>query len=96
MMSKLIFRRGIPILFFFVLSACMGGEKNSESTSAQIEPDDSGLQQCPDTRPEICTMDYRPVCAVLGDGSRKTYSNGCGACADASVDVFRVGACDDE
>ena len=45
----------------------------------------AGATVCEDPRPEVCTMDYRPVCGTLRDGSKKTYSNGCGACADAEV-----------
>ncbi len=48
---------------------------------------------CEDQRPEVCTMDYRPVCANLADGSNKTYSNGCGACSDANVNSWVEGEC---
>ncbi len=40
---------------------------------------------CPNERPMICTMDYRPVCGLKQDNSHKTYSNACGACADSKV-----------
>ena len=40
---------------------------------------------CQDPRPEVCTMEYVPVCATMQDGSRKTCPNGCSACADAAV-----------
>ncbi len=49
---------------------------------------------CPEPRPQICTMDYRPVCAQLGDGTFKTYSNGCTACTDPIVTGYREGACE--
>ena len=52
-----------------------------------------GTQVCEDPRPQVCTMDYRPVCGNLADGSRKTYSNGCGACGDAAVVSWTEGAC---
>ena len=52
------------------------------------------LVSCPETRPEVCSQDYRPVCAVLQDGSFKTYANGCNACADPAVTGYREGACE--
>jgi hypothetical protein len=51
------------------------------------------LQGCEEPRPQVCTMDYRPVCASLAGGGWKTFSNGCGACADSSVEGWREGAC---
>lgn len=49
---------------------------------------------CTEPRPELCTQDYRPVCAVLKEGGFKTYSNGCNACSDPSVTEYRDGACE--
>jgi len=51
------------------------------------------LQDCEEPRPQVCTMDYRPVCASLSDGSSKTFSNGCSACADSRVEGWHDGAC---
>lgn len=48
---------------------------------------------CQEPRPEICTMDYRPVCAKLNDGSFKTYANGCNACSDPNVISYINKAC---
>jgi len=50
------------------------------------------LTPCLDPRPEMCTMDYVPVCGKRGD-EWKTYSNACSACSDAEVSGFRPGAC---
>ena len=58
------------------LGACATG--NGDKMAAA-----PGATLCEDPRPQVCTMDYRPVCGTLKDGSSKTYSNGCGACADA-------------
>ena len=62
---------------------------------------------CPEPRPQMCTRDYRPVCATRDTGVRcvttpcpsteeKTYGNACSACADASVIAYREGACDQQ
>ena len=48
---------------------------------------------CPEQRPEICTMQYDPVCAKIKDGLNKTYSTGCTACSDHGVVGYRPGEC---
>ena len=50
---------------------------------------------CVNPRPEVCTMQYDPVCATLADGSKATQSNACTACADAAVVSYRPGACEE-
>lgn len=52
------------------------------------------LTLCPDNRPEICTMEYDPVCAKYADGSWKTYPSACNACSDKKVIGHRPGACE--
>ncbi len=49
--------------------------------------------QCKDPRPQICTMDYSPVCGISQDGSKKTYANGCGACSDLKMIEYYPGSC---
>ena len=68
------------------LGACAstGAEKPMSAAEATV---------CQDPRPQVCTMDYRPVCGTLQDGSVKTYANGCGACADNGVVSWIDGAC---
>ncbi len=52
------------------------------------------MVQCPTPRPQVCTRDYRPVCAVLGNDERKQYSNGCSACGDEAVTGYVAGPCE--
>ena len=49
---------------------------------------------CTEPRPQVCTQDYRPVCAELQDGSFKSFSTGCSACSDPAVTGYRGGACE--
>src|SRR5210317_1480395 len=49
---------------------------------------------CTEPRPQVCSQDYRPVCAVTQNGSFKTYANGCSACSDPEVNSYRDGACE--
>jgi hypothetical protein len=62
------------------------------------------LKLCPETRPEMCTQQYDPVCAKRDTGIRcvttpcessawVTYSNGCSACSDPKVSAFKSGSC---
>lgn len=48
---------------------------------------------CFEPRPQVCTMEYDPVCGQMADGRTKTYSNGCSACSDTLVNGYTVGAC---
>jgi hypothetical protein len=48
---------------------------------------------CTDPRPQICTMEYLPVCATLTDASANTYASGCSACSDARVESWVEGEC---
>jgi len=69
-----------------LLGACASG--SSDKTLA-VE----GATVCEDPRPQVCTMDYTPVCGTLQDDSVKTYPNGCGACADTNVKSWVADAC---
>lgn len=74
----------IPLLL--MLGACASGQSNPAASDS--------LTTCIDPRPQICTMDYTPVCARLQNGGDKTYSNACSACADGSVISYRAAACE--
>lgn len=48
---------------------------------------------CSEPRPQVCTMEYAPVCADLKAGGRKQYSSACNACADDGVAAYLSGEC---
>jgi hypothetical protein len=50
--------------------------------------------QCTEPRPQVCTMEYAPVCATRTGGARADYSSGCNACADDAVSSYEQGQCD--
>ena len=75
----------LPVIFL-TLSACA-------TQSQDIVMASKTGQACTEPRPEVCTRDYRPVCANLKDGTEKTYSNGCTACTDANADSWIEGEC---
>jgi hypothetical protein len=68
----------------------------SDEHPMEIKVTDHTSTECTNPRPEMCTMDYRPVCATKDTGIRcitepcgstatATYSNGCSACSDPTV-----------
>ncbi len=76
----------IRVLYLMTIVLLVSG---CQSSSAQIE----NKLVCKDPRPEICTMNYLPVCGFDSSNSAKTYSNACGACSDKNVDSYIEGEC---
>ena len=77
------------ITMLLPLSAFSGGSPPEEEINIDVEE----LVICTEPRPQVCTMDYNPVCGQLQDCSFKTYSNGCGSCSDSAVVGYREGEC---
>lgn len=77
-------RNTIALLTSVMLAACNSTAKTTTEQS---------LETCPEVRPEICTMDYNPVCGNLANNEQRTYSNGCTACADTQVVGYTPGEC---
>ena len=61
--------------------------------------------KCKDPRPQICTREYKPVCAIKNTAvvcitapcpttEEKTYATGCTACADPNVIKYKHGKCE--
>lgn len=74
-------------------------------SSAPKDPPKTETFKCPEERAQMCTREYRPVCATRDTGIRcvtapctsseeKTYGNACSACADTKVIEYRAGACE--
>jgi hypothetical protein len=51
------------------------------------------LVECTSPRPQVCTMEYAPVCAQVDRDELKEYSSACNACADDVVAGYVPGAC---
>ncbi len=69
------------------LAACSGGPEAREAKRY------ADHQLCPEERPQLCTMEYDPVCALLDNGRRKEYASGCSACSESEVVSYSPGAC---
>ena len=54
-----------------------------------------GATACGEPRPQVCTMDYNPVCGLRPAAERRSYGNACGACADPAVVAHVPGTCEE-
>ena len=75
-----------------VVVTAMAGCAKSPAKDTQA---DIGVEYtaCTEPRPEMCTMQYDPVCARMKDGQRKTYASDCSACSDQLVIAYTLGEC---
>lgn len=83
------------LIIFSVMFLCLSCSAPVNTKPATDQEDSHAFTQCKQPRPEICTREYRPVCATLNTGSEeKTYATGCTACADPAVIKYRESACE--
>ncbi len=89
-------------IYFSIETACLraavlmvlaGCSPSGNTLEGEVVPVGTEPVICKDPRPQLCTMDYRPVCGTTKSGENKTYSNGCGACSVPSVLSYRPGEC---
>lgn len=67
---------------------------SSVTETKNIKTSESKITTCKEPRPQICTLNYLPVCATTKNAKEKTYANGCTACSDKNVVNYREGACE--
>ena len=102
MTNKLI-RNTLLIAIATFAIACQSNTKNGADVPISTKP--KGFIECKDPRPEICTREYRPVCATRDTGIRcittpcpstekVTKATACTACADTKVFGYTAGACE--
>lgn len=83
---------------FLIICSCSNAQQDQSEASLKTE--------CTSPRPEMCTMEYVPVCADKHNGiqcikapcpdtDQVTFSNGCSACADLAVKSYQADACEE-
>jgi hypothetical protein len=88
-------------LVLFTFDGVNSQERSPNSEQVLDQPQavtknkDQAWTICTEPRPQVCTMDYQPVCGRLKEGSLKTYSNGCMACSDPDVTVHADESCEE-
>jgi len=83
-------RRSLLAFGLVLLVSGGGAQQPADKPPPQPPP---GVTACTNPRPQACYMIYRPVCGTRTDGTRRTYSNDCTACADQSVVNHVSGPC---
>ena len=99
----------ISMLFFAISLISCQSPKQIDTDAAHTPPVAtspviSSQTQCKSPRSQMCTREYRPVCATRDTGIRCvttpcpstekfTKSNACTACADEKVFSYAEGAC---
>ena len=56
-----------------------------------INPENMTL--CSNPRPEICTMEYDPVCGFSDNDESGNFASACTACSDITVTGYLPGEC---
>jgi hypothetical protein len=79
-------------LYTLLLAACSPLDDTMLDASSEIKIVTTIV--CTDPRPEICTMEYRPVCASGLSGELTTFSSACSACSDQKVLHYKIGECE--
>ncbi|TGD75739.1 hypothetical protein E4634_02345 [Mangrovimicrobium sediminis] len=62
------------------------------ASKAAVGP--SSRVACTEPRPQVCTMEYDPVCAELATGGTTEASSPCNACARDDVVGYSRGQCE--
>ncbi len=93
---KKIFTIAIMLCLLFIATACAKSEIEKvppPTTNPTPSTDLAGYTECKDPRPEICTMEYMPVCAYGSNGTNYTAGNKCSACGDKGITGYVENAC---
>jgi hypothetical protein len=86
---NIYFSKKIRALCIVATSLLMSGYQSpAENIANQIK--------CTDPRPEICPMNWKPVCGYYSDQSVKTFSNACSACSDKKIVAYTENQCSKE
>lgn len=83
---KSFFTTPYLVVAVLLLGGCAGGGHEPIDIDAQAVT-------CTEPRPEVCTREIRPVCALLESSHLVTRANACWACADPYVISYHEGYC---
>ncbi|MFV8818697.1 hypothetical protein [Haliea sp. E17] len=80
-------------LLAFLLTACGFGGRAEPAPIVDSSGAGPGGTACATPRPQVCTMEWAPVCANTLAGATRQYASACNACADDQVTSYQTGEC---
>lgn len=83
----------MPILTRSALAGAIVAAASTLAACSSTPNQLDNMTECTEPRPQVCTMQYDPVCAQHTDGSLKTHATDCTACSDKDVIGHVKGAC---
>lgn len=89
-------RRPLAVILILLLTGCGTSKPVAPPPPPEPVPEENPQVLCSSPRPQVCTMEYNPVCAQLVSGGVSVYSSPCNACADDAVSAYLPGACTDD
>jgi len=81
-------RNTVPLLILLALLAMQG------CSTPLVTKENTPHLKCTDDRPQLCTMQYEPVCATLKNTTERSYSSACAACSAEGTRGYTLGACE--
>lgn len=86
---------GVPVATLLVMVLALTGCQKTDTDPAL--PGADVAVKCQDPRPEMCTLEYLPVCGLHNSAQGwKTFGNACAACREAGVVGYKAGECNAE
>ncbi|RHW77637.1 hypothetical protein [Colwellia sp. RSH04] len=82
------------VLVLLATSSCAQNKGTVAKINQAVTNTNIGV--CKDPRPQMCTMEYLPVCGLISNKAVKTYGNACGACSDIHVTQYVKGECEND
>jgi hypothetical protein len=83
--------RNVAFLVVSCVVCCAGAVVLAQEQQPALTVSQEKL--CADPRPQFCNEVYQPVCGYEQNGSYRTYSNACFACAEPRVVRSTPGKC---
>ncbi len=81
-------RNTVPLLILLALMSIHG------CSTPLVNKGNTPHLSCTHDRPQLCAMQYEPVCATLKNTTERSYSSACAACSAEGTRSYTLGTCE--